>query len=134
VYQENKNKILNELAKFDNKIELFRKNGASIKQEMQKLHQQVSQKKNFIEEYFVTLIERLDDEYKEKKEKVEAKYDENVQEIEFLESFRDNICQELECKTEKELINKSEEFITYIKNLCEREVEGEEESYSFDTM
>ncbi len=42
---------------------------------MQKLLLQVSQKKNFIEEYFVTLIERLDDEYKDKKEKVEAKYD-----------------------------------------------------------
>lgn len=61
VYQENKNKILNELAKFDNKIELFRKNGSLIKQEMQKLLLQVSQKKNFIEEYFVTLIERLDE-------------------------------------------------------------------------
>jgi hypothetical protein len=44
------------LAKFDNKIELFRKNGIQIKQEMQKLLAQVSQKKNFIEEYFVTLI------------------------------------------------------------------------------
>jgi hypothetical protein len=31
VYQENKNKILNELAKFDNKIELFRKNGVFVK-------------------------------------------------------------------------------------------------------
>ena len=60
VYQENKNKILNELAKFDNKIELFRKNGLLIKQEVQKLHVQVSQKKNFIEEYFVGLIERID--------------------------------------------------------------------------
>lgn len=48
VYQENKNKILNELAKFDNKIELFRKNGTTIKQELQRLHVQASQKKNFI--------------------------------------------------------------------------------------
>jgi len=48
---------------------------------MQKLLMQVSQKKNFIEEYFVTLIERLDEEYKEKKEKIEAKFDENNQEI-----------------------------------------------------
>ena len=60
IYQENKNKILNELAKFDNKIELFRKNGHLIKQDLQKLHIQASQKKNFIEEYFVGLIERLD--------------------------------------------------------------------------
>lgn len=81
MYQENKNKILNELAKFDNKIELFRKNGFLIKQEMQRLLLQMGQKKNFIEEYFVTLIERLDEEYKDKKEKVEAKFDENVQEI-----------------------------------------------------
>ena len=70
VYQENKNKILNELAKFDNKIELFRKNGVFVKNELQKLASQVSQKKNFIEEYFVTLIERLDEEYKDKKEKI----------------------------------------------------------------
>jgi len=56
VYQENKNKILNELAKFDNKIELFRRNGFLIKQEMQRLLLQMGQKKNFIEEYFVTLI------------------------------------------------------------------------------
>jgi hypothetical protein len=65
---------------------------------------------------------------------VEGRYDENVQEIEFLESFRENVCQELECKTEKELINKSEEFISYIKSLCERESEFEEEEYAFDTM
>jgi metal-dependent hydrolase (beta-lactamase superfamily II) len=84
VYQENKNKILNELAKFDNKIELFRKNGVLIKQELQKLHVQVSQKKSFIEEYFVGLIERIDEEYKDKKERVEGRYDENLQEIEFL--------------------------------------------------
>ena len=32
VYQDHKNKILNELAKFDNKIEIFRKNGIMIKQ------------------------------------------------------------------------------------------------------
>jgi hypothetical protein len=56
IYQENKNSILNELAKFDNKIELFRKNGYLIKQELQKLLMQVGQKKNFIEEYFITLI------------------------------------------------------------------------------
>lgn len=81
IYQENKNKILNELAKFDNKIELFRKNAYFIKMEMQKLMMQIGQKKSFIEEYFIALIERLDEEYKEKKEKVEAKYDENVQQI-----------------------------------------------------
>jgi chaperonin cofactor prefoldin len=56
IYQENKNKILNELAKFDNKIEVFRKNGSVIKQDLQRLHVQLSQKKNFIEEYFVGLI------------------------------------------------------------------------------
>jgi hypothetical protein len=49
------------LAKFDNKIELFRKNGLAIKQEMQRLLLQMGQKKNFIEEYFVSLIERLDE-------------------------------------------------------------------------
>lgn len=56
VYQDHKNRILNELAKFDNKIELFRKNGALIKQELQRLHITASQKKNYIEEYFVSLI------------------------------------------------------------------------------
>ena len=64
----------------------------------------------------------MDEEYKEKKEKIEAKFDENNQEVEFLENFRENVCQELECKTEKELINKSEEFIDYIRNLCSREI------------
>ena len=54
---------------------MFRKNGAQIKQELQKLHVQVSQKKNFIEEYFVGLIERIDEEYKEKKERIEGKFD-----------------------------------------------------------
>lgn len=44
------------------------------------------------------------------------------------------MCQELECKTEKELITKSEEFISYIKSLCDRECEFEEEEYTFDTM
>ena len=67
----------------------------------------MSQKKNFIEEYFVGLIERIDDEYKEKKERIEGRYDENLQEIEFLESFRDTVCQDLECRSEKELISKS---------------------------
>lgn len=45
------------------------------------------------------MIERIDEEYKEKKERVEMKYDEHVQEIEFLDNFRDTICQELECKS-----------------------------------
>ena len=81
----------------------------------------MSQKKNYIEEYFVTLIERIDEEYKEKKERVEMKYDEHVQEIEFLDNFRDTICQELECKSEKELITKSEDFVDYIRNLGKRE-------------
>lgn len=31
VYEQSKNKILNELAKFDNKIETYRKNGYFIK-------------------------------------------------------------------------------------------------------
>ena len=60
---------------------MFRKNGALIKQELQKLHVQVSQKKNFIEEYFVSLIEKIDEEYKEKKERIEGRFDENLQEI-----------------------------------------------------
>ena len=115
------------MAKFDNKIELFRKNGHLIKGELQRLLLQVGQKKNFIEEYFVTLIERLDEEYKERKEQIEAKHDENQQEIEFLESFRENICQELECKSEKELITKSEEFITYIQSLCDREADFQDQ-------
>jgi len=48
IYQDHKNRILNELAKFDNKIELFRKNGVLIKQELSRLHIAASQKKNFI--------------------------------------------------------------------------------------
>jgi hypothetical protein len=40
----------------------------------------------------------------------------------------------LECKTEKELITKSDEFINYIKSLYEREIEIEPESFSFETM
>ena len=56
VYQDHKNRILNELAKFDNKIELFRKNSVLIKQELQRLHITANQKKNYIEEYFVSLI------------------------------------------------------------------------------
>ena len=94
----------------------------------------MGQKKNFIEEYFVTLIERLDEEYREKKERIETQHDENQQEIEFLESFRENICQELECKSEKELITKSEEFISYIESLCDRRAEFKEEEQTFDTM
>jgi hypothetical protein len=125
IYQENKNKILNELAKFDNKIEVFRKNGSVIKQDLQRLHVQLSQKKNFIEEYFVGLIERLEEEHREHKDRIEGKYDENLQEIEFLENFRDNICQEMECRSEKELVAKSEEFIKYIRSLCDREVEAD---------
>ena len=84
MYQDHKNRILNELAKFDNKIELFRKNGTAIKQELQRLHIVASQKKNFIEEYFVGLIERLDEQYREKRERIEGKEDKNLQEIEFL--------------------------------------------------
>lgn len=57
-----------------------------------------------------------------------------MQEIEFLETFRDNICQELEYKTEKELICKSEEVVGQIRDLCEREVELEQESYAFATI
>ncbi len=68
------------------------------------------------------LIERLDEEYREKRERIEAKEDENLQEIEFLEKFRDDICQELEMRPEKELITKSEEYIKYIRSLCDREV------------
>ena len=94
----------------------------------------MGQKKNFIEEYFVTLIERLDEEYREKKERIETQHDENQQEIEFLESFRENICQELECKSEKELITKSEAFISYIQSLCDRRAEFKEEEQTFDTM
>jgi NAD+--asparagine ADP-ribosyltransferase len=70
----------------------------------------------------VGLIERLDEEYREKRERIEAKEDENLQEIEFLEKFRDDICQELEMRPEKELITKSEEYIKYIRSLCDREV------------
>jgi hypothetical protein len=61
----------------------------------------------------------LDEEYKEK---IKAKSDENNQEVEFLENFREKVCQELECKTEKDLINKSKEFIDYIRNVCSREI------------
>ena len=82
----------------------------------------------------MTLIERLDEEYREKKERIETQHDENQQEIEFLESFRENICQELECKSEKELITKSEEFISYIQSLCDRRAEFKEEEQTFDTM
>ena len=59
MYQQSKNKILNELARFDNKIETYRKTGYFIKVEMQKLIMQIGQKKSFIEEYFVSTIERL---------------------------------------------------------------------------
>jgi hypothetical protein len=95
---------------------------------------QVSQKKSFIEEYFVGLIERIDDEYKEKKDRIEGRFDENLQEIEFLENFRDNICQELECRSEKDLITKSEEFIKYIRSLCDRDTDFDEEEHCLDTM
>ena len=74
VYQHNKNRILNELARFDNKIETYRKNGYFIKVEMQKLLIQMGQKKSFIEEYFVNTIERLEEEFKDKQEKISEKY------------------------------------------------------------
>lgn len=34
-----------------------------------------SNKKSFIQEYILTLLERLDEEYAEKKEKIDARYD-----------------------------------------------------------
>jgi len=48
IYLDNKNKILNELAKFDQKIESYRKKGFFIKLETQKLMIQIGQKKSFI--------------------------------------------------------------------------------------
>lgn len=75
MYQENKSRILGELAKLDGKIELFRKHAAAIKQEMHTLQLHHSNKKSFIQEYLLTLLERLDEEYAEKKEKIDARYD-----------------------------------------------------------
>lgn len=49
IYQDNKNKILNELARFDQRIDSYRKNGYQIKFEMQKLVAQIGQRKSFIE-------------------------------------------------------------------------------------
>lgn len=56
--------MLNELARFDQKIEGFRKNGYQIKFEMQKLVAQIGLRKSFIEEYFVAILERLEEEFK----------------------------------------------------------------------
>lgn len=40
----------------------------------------------------------------------------------------------MECRTEKELVAKSEEFIKYIRSLCDREAELELEESHLDTM
>lgn len=48
---------------------------------MNNLQMHHTHKKNFIQDYILALLERLDEEYSEKKERVDAKYDENVQEI-----------------------------------------------------
>lgn len=45
---------------------------------MQKLVMQIGQRKNFIEEYFVAIIERLEEEFKDKQEKIAEKYDSNT--------------------------------------------------------
>lgn len=101
---------------------------------MQKLVINIGNKKNIIEEYFLGIIERLEDEFKEKQEKVTEKYEANTKEIEFLESFRENICRELESSSEKELITKSDELIGYIQSVYERGQEYEQEEYRFDTI
>lgn len=46
-----------------------------IKQDLQRLHLQASQKKNKIEEHFVGLIERLEEEYHDRKGRVEVKFE-----------------------------------------------------------
>jgi hypothetical protein len=58
------------LARFDLKIENFRKNGYQIKLEMQKLVVQIGQRKGFIEEFFVAILEKLEEEFKEKQERI----------------------------------------------------------------
>lgn len=60
---------------------------------------QIGQKKTFIEDYFLTLIERLEEEFRDKKAKLENQLEQNSHEIELLEAFRDQICHELEGKS-----------------------------------
>jgi hypothetical protein len=38
---------------------------------------QIGQKKSFIEEYFLSLMERLEDEFRDKKQKLENEHEEN---------------------------------------------------------
>ena len=45
--------------------------------EMQKLHLSMEQKKNNIEEYFVTVLEKLTEEMKEREEIITEKFDKN---------------------------------------------------------
>ncbi len=89
------------MAKFDQKIESYRKKGFYIKLETQKLMIQIGQKKSFIEEYFLGLMERLEDEFRDKKLKLENEHEDNSHEIDLLEAYRDQICHDLETKIEK---------------------------------
>jgi hypothetical protein len=41
---------------------------------MQRLHMQMEQKRNFVEEYFIAVLERLREEFKEKEEIITKKY------------------------------------------------------------
>ena len=44
---------------------------------MQRLHLQMEEKKAFIEDYFVAVLERLKEEFNEKEENITKKFDSN---------------------------------------------------------
>lgn len=70
-------------------------------------------------------MERLEEEFRDKKLKLESQHEDNSHEIDLLEAYRDQICHDLETKNEKEIITKSDEIIFEIQKVCEKEKEKE---------
>jgi hypothetical protein len=55
---------LNELTRFDQKLDNLREKNYHIKTELQELLSQYSLRKNFIEKYFLAIYNHLEDEFK----------------------------------------------------------------------
>ena len=134
IYLGQKEKIQQEMLKFEKRIEEMRAKSLSMRMDLQKLLKSNTDKRELFENYIFGLIGQLETEYKEKESLILSRFQTNEEEIELLDSIKDTILSDLENYSQNDVVSRTEEILHLIKSLCERGIEELEIDTNFTAI
>jgi DNA-binding protein len=81
-----------------------------VKARMNKLDHEHNIIKKYIEEYYILLVEKFEDEITSRSTLIKDVQEKNTKDVDFYEVCRDNFCEEIEKKTKAELIQEADKL------------------------